>query len=117
MEQIGTIKQRDIEAKRVVEGVIDGEPILKLSKNLGMSRNKIYRLVFGATGQDILSTAYYESLDTVTYHLPNLVLKAIHILEAAMSNPNSVEPKSLLAAKMTLDQFHRLERLIEKNST
>lgn len=111
MEQIQTINHESPLARKVVEGVLVGDSILKVSKNLGMSRGKCYRLLYGATGQDILSTAYYESLDKLTFHLPNLVSKALETLERGLiGKATSTE---VLAAKLVLDRFDRIENLIK----
>ena len=118
MEQNNTTTHRDLISKEAVKGVIEGDSIYKVSKNLGISRGKVYRLLFGATGQDILTTAFYESLDVITYHLPDLVSKSIDVLQMAVAG-QSVSATRILAARTILERVDRIENLLHRseNST
>jgi hypothetical protein len=114
MEQNDAITHRDLISKEAVKGVIEGDSIHKVSKNLGISRGKVYRLLFGATGQDILTTAFYESLDVITYHLPDLVSKSVGVLEMAVSG-QGVSASRILAARTILERVDRIENLLNRS--
>jgi hypothetical protein len=116
MEQTNPKTHRDLISKEAVKGVIEGDSIHKVSKNLGISRGKCYRLLFGATGQDILTTAFYESLDVITYHLPELVSQSIDVLQMAVTGKN-VSASRILAARTILERVDRIENLLNKSES
>ena len=115
MEQTKPTPHRIEQITKAVEGVVAGDSISKVSENLGVSRGKIYRLLYGKSGQDIISTAYIESLDRITHHLPNLISEALLVLERGMKHKAS--QTELQAAKMTIELFIRIENLIKSTST